>query len=124
MALRQALQRLAPYASSRLAPRAVSGGAYSLAMTIDPTDTLIDPHPRPLPTQFGTSAAWRSAEAVQEEAAAPLPEPETTGWGQTRVGELLKAKVRQGLLLGLWALGGFLSPPPLPRRWAACLNPF
>ena len=46
---------------------------------------------RAAPLQFATSSAWQSAEAAQNEAA--LPEPETTGWGSTLVGELMKAKV-------------------------------
>ena len=66
--------------------------ASSSATVGGPTDTLIGPF-APCHAQFGTSAAWRSAEAVQEEAGSALPEPETTGWGSTRVGELLKAKV-------------------------------
>lgn len=102
MALRQALstlqRSLAPYASSKLAPRAVSRvqGLLTAPGNRDQLpDTRAAPQflplcPLPLP-QFGSSAAsWRSAEAVQDK----VPDPETAGWGSTLVGEVMKAKVR------------------------------
>ena len=94
MAFRQALSTLQRMASSRLvAPRAVSAG--SAGGSREGRSDTAEAHTAPplCVPQFGTSTAWQSAVA-QEDTSAPLPEPETTGWGSTRVGELLKAKVR------------------------------
>ncbi|KAI3429877.1 hypothetical protein D9Q98_010188 [Chlorella vulgaris] len=70
MALRLALSRMAPFASSRLAPQT-----------------------------FGSTGAWYSAEAAQDDAKTPSPDAETVGWGTTRVEALLRAKAEDS---GAW----------------------
>ncbi|EFN60181.1 hypothetical protein CHLNCDRAFT_33710 [Chlorella variabilis] len=57
------------------------------------------PASRLAPRLFGTSSAWRSAEALQDDGNAPAPDPETVGWGTTRVEALLKAKAEDS---GAW----------------------